>query len=264
MHNTYIVKCIRNVLASGKIKCKNNTTLNITNNIQQLLITVSNTIEEITKRLANAPNPIRNMNLYNAFVHAFCAIPIISEEGYLLDSCKYPFIKPDPRLDINAIDLSPLHKYVNSIISQRGGGNTTKFVYDFSKNEEDFTNLDLTPDPEGEDAHLYRYSEPSYIKNEIFTQLTSKFPEKSKDELAYLTDDITQGYGRLLGYVGMPSYDYELIAKAIEWHQTDRFSKITHTEFETIYFDRKQAVNHTRFQQWRISIIMYLMVSKPN
>jgi hypothetical protein len=260
-HNQYVIKNISAVILSGKIKTKMNTTISIKGHIHLMsaLQNICTQIESIIKRLQTIKTPITDMNQYYAFIHAFYAIPVFSKEGYLLESCKYLFIKPSPHINAESLDLTILHNYVNSISVQTGGNlRSRRNVYDFSKNNEDFTNLDLTEDPEGENAHLYRYSIFTMIDHEIYTQLARTFPTKSKDELAYLTEDISNIYTHLVGYVGMPSYDSELIAYTINMHEKNKLSDITYTEFETLYFNRKEHVNQTHFGEVQFPFEKYM------
>ncbi len=260
-HNEHVINNIRAVIVSGKIKTKTNMSISIKENIPVIsaLEKICELIKSVTERLKTIKTPVKNMNQYYSFVHAFYAIPVISKEGYLLESCKHLFIKPSPQINTESVELTVLHKYINTITAQSGGNVISSSVtYNFSKNEEDFTNLDMTQDPEGEDAHLYRYSIFTLIDNEIYTQLSRKFPAKSKDELAYLTDDISNIYTHLVGYVGAPSYDSELIAYAIEQHQKNLFADVTYRDFETFYFNRKEEVNHTRFGEVQFPFEQYM------
>jgi hypothetical protein len=133
------------------------------------------------------------------------------------------------------------------LLLQRGGGNNLS-TYIFMKESDDFTDIKWIDENEEGDM-VESYSSQTLFLNRIFTTLQHKYPEKSKDELCYITCDIYAILRIYTSYCGITPIDPVFLHDIIYIFETSN-ELITFNEYIIFYSKYNVEVDINRYTSY--------------
>lgn len=179
--NNNTIRNIKNAIDNGYYKLRNGDR-----------VVISPYLKDELLRLCSVINKRVNEFLSNQFDHKYMRL-----EEFRQISCEYisTNIIDKLQLTFNALpDALFIAKKDSELVRlktmiQTGGNKTSEFKFDMSIEPADFTSIRWIQEDEEGDM-LEHYSFQTITLNIIFDRLKLRYPEKSKDELCFLTCDV--------------------------------------------------------------------------
>jgi hypothetical protein len=224
--NNVIIRRISNVIDKGSFKRHNGTYVSLSLELSEYLKQIVTHINSKQIEFAKLNTELMTTKEYQRESYRYRAVELFDSKQEVLYSF-HDSLFPE-FADRLLVGLRGL------LQSGGGNGSTQEDKYDMGKEEFDFTLLpDVSPD-----ENILEYVIPRHvISNRIYKALCDIYPEKTKDSLCYLADDMYSKLIRYYGYVGESCVGLEFLKACIRII-TER--ELLLHEFEELHFAYKQ------------------------
>ncbi len=221
--NNAIIRRIRNVIEKGTYKKKDGTVVLVSPEMVEHLNAINQHIRHKINEFVSINTQCYTVEEYQRVVDRYRAIELFDSKQEIFYSF-HDSLFPEFQDTL----LVPLRQF-----SQQGGG-TESFSYNMTIENSDFTEL---PSLDPDENILEHVSVRHAVLNRIYRTLQHMFPDKSKDELCFLSDDMYTKLVRYYDFVGNNCIDPFFLAQCIRILME---RDMMFVEYETMYSEYNQ------------------------
>lgn len=228
-NNINIIKTIQTVLTQKWYRLRSGQIVKTSQNIEIILRKIIDSIHMRNTAFQTINTQHMTLLEYRLFTNHYRAISVIDciqftfNEGF-----DYLFIHKFPS---DTPIMTDLRRYIPIV----GGGNDISYIFDMKKERFNFTNIDYSKYDEFEEEEYSIFTDYPIriiIMNKLYTLLTIRYPEKSKDEVCYIASDIYNILYVYFCYICESLYSDEFLNAGISMYQEPLLS---YTDFIKMY-----------------------------